>query len=170
MPAVISRRAKKARRDGAPFGPSAPFLPHLVDVLDHLDGLLVVLVGYRDEFFVLAIGQAVESGLVLDRRRLECRSDRLLQIGRKVGGVGVRRPGSNADLKMIRKSPYFAMPLLAMRVKLESSSAFHQLVAQSTVPLSSAMTAFSWLPVTTNLLKKLSTSIPALFRKKRGAL
>jgi hypothetical protein len=62
------------------------------------------------------------------------------------------------------------MPFVTMRVRLESSSAFHQLAVQSTVPFPSAITAFSWLPVTIDLLKKLSTSIPALFRKYRGAL
>jgi hypothetical protein len=51
-----------------------------------------------------------------------------------------------------------------MRVKFESLSAFHQSAAQSTVPFSSAMMPFSWLPVMIDLPKKLSTSIPILCR------
>ena len=57
-----------------------------------------------------------------------------------------------------------------MRVRLESVSEFHQSAAQSTVPLSRAITPFSWLPVMIDLPKKALASMPALCRKKRGAL
>src|SRR5271165_5044926 len=71
---------------------------------------------------------------------------------------------------MMRKSSFFAMPFLTIRVKFESSSAFHQSAAQSTVPLSSAMTPFSWLPVMIDLPKKLSTSMPALCQVEPGGV
>ena len=66
-----------------------------------------------------------------------------------------------SDFRMMRKSDFciglpsgfFSMPLVSMRVRLESSSAFHQLAQTSTVPCASAITAFSWLPVTSTLPK-----------------
>ncbi len=67
----------------------------------------------------------------------------------------------SSDFKMMRKSSFFigdpsaffTMPLLSMRVRLESSGAFHQLAQTSTVPCASASTAFSWLPANTVLEK-----------------
>ncbi len=67
----------------------------------------------------------------------------------------------SADFRMMRKSSFFiglpstffSMPLVSMRVRLLSSAAFHQLAQTSTVLSATAITAFSWLPVTSTLLK-----------------
>ena len=55
-----------------------------------------------------------------------------------------------SDFRMTRKfdcfmalpSAFFNMPLVSMRVRFESSLAFHQLAQTSTVPCASAITAF----------------------------
>jgi len=46
---------------------SGALLAHVVDELDHVHGVFIILVGHRDEFLVFAVGQPVESSLVLGR-------------------------------------------------------------------------------------------------------
>src|SRR5581483_2310473 len=81
-------------RIGVGGGRSArPLLAHVVDELEHVDDVLVVLVRDRDELLVLAVGQAVEIGLVLGRHLHERLLDRLLELGRQARQIGVGRAG-----------------------------------------------------------------------------
>src|SRR5262249_12954531 len=75
---TASTQLNSPRLSLASAGSAPLLLPHVVDVLYHLDGFLVVLMGNRDEFLVLAVGQPVERRLVLGRRLGESLVDAVL--------------------------------------------------------------------------------------------
>src|SRR5215469_13315375 len=81
------------RTAAAPLVSLRALLAHVVDELDHLDGGLVILVRHRDEFLVLAVGETIERRLVLGRRFDERLRDRLFEVRRQVGQIGVGRAG-----------------------------------------------------------------------------
>src|SRR5258707_15019956 len=71
-------------------------LAKIVDKLDQVDGRIPILGRRRMETLLLAVGQPVESGLVLGRRFRERRGDGGFQIVRKLRIV---RIGSVDDLR-----------------------------------------------------------------------
>src|SRR6202035_5757021 len=90
------RGAAKARRSP---GSSGALFAHVVDVLNHVHGVLIVLVGHRHKLLVLAVGQAVEGGLVLGGSLHESLYDALLEISWEIGEVRIGRTSQESGLE-----------------------------------------------------------------------
>ena len=156
-------------------------LAQIVDELDQLDGLVVVVIrGRRMPRQFLPSDSLSKAALSLVGSVEERLLDRGLHVVRQVAEIGVGRVDdevrlqNDAEILLLqrraigRPSP---CPWGACASGSNSSSAFHQLAATSTVPCASASTAFSWLPVKTTLPKNaVGDRCPCLFILKRGTL